>query len=145
MSVEFDAQAFAAWRQAPVGNFLIATLSLEQSVQLNAKTTAVVLSPETMHKQTKEHPELMDADYTLIQTTISDGITSQDTDVTLRFVLDARDRPEVGGGGQVVVVKATKTGEAVFVTSMRRLSRNEAKLDREIRRLLGESDSIKKK
>jgi hypothetical protein len=133
----FDSEAFAIWRLAPAGNFPIAVLSPIQVQQLNAKTSVVVLSPDTIRKQIREHPELVDADYALIQTTILNGITSQDTDATLRFVFDARDIPSVGGGGQVVVVKATKTGESIFVTSMRRLSRNQAKLDREIRRLLG--------
>jgi hypothetical protein len=133
----FNSEAFAIWRLGPAGNFPIAVLSPIQVQQLNAKTSVAVLSPETMRKQIKEHPELQDADYALIQTTISNGISSQDTDATLRFVLDAREMPSVGGGGQVVVVKATKTGESVFVTSMRRLSSNQAKLDREIRRLLG--------
>jgi hypothetical protein len=133
----FDSEAFAIWRLSPAGNFPIAVLSPIQVQQLNAKTSVVVLSPDTMRKQIREHPELVDADYALIQTTIANGVTSQDTDTTLRFVLDAREIFEVGGGGQVVVVKATKTGESIFVTSMRRLSRNQAKLDREIRRLLG--------
>jgi hypothetical protein len=36
----------------------------------------------------------------------------------------------------VLMVKATKTGEGVFITSYRSLSRDEAQRDAEIRRLL---------
>lgn len=39
-------------------------------------------------------------------------------------------------GGHVLVVKATKTGHGLFVTSYRRLSREQALRDSEIRRLL---------
>jgi len=46
--------------------------------------------------------------------------------------------------GYVAVVKANKTGQAVFVTSFRRLSADAAKRDSEIRRLRRKSvDKLK--
>ncbi len=43
---------------------------------------------------------------------------------------------EDGNGGLVAVVKATVSGKAIFMTSMRRLSRDQAMRDREVQRLL---------
>jgi len=43
---------------------------------------------------------------------------------------------EETNGGLVVVVKTTVSGKAIFLTSMRRLSRDQAMRDREVQRLL---------
>ncbi|MDR2165547.1 MAG: hypothetical protein LBO79_08010 [Zoogloeaceae bacterium] len=47
-----------------------------------------------------------------------------------------REEESEARGGYVLVVKATKTGEALWITSYRRLPRSEAERDSEIRRLL---------
>lgn len=44
--------------------------------------------------------------------------------------------PTESAGGYVLVVKATLTGEGLFITSLRRLSREEFRRDLEIKRLL---------
>lgn len=128
-------EAFALWRKNPVGYFPIALIGQKEANLIGAKTRTAIISPYTMAKQELEHPELSNADYALIQRTISEGITKKDTPLSLRYVLDERDK---GTNGQVVVVKATKTGEGLFVTSMRRVSHRPGKSDREIKRLLEE-------
>ena len=47
-----------------------------------------------------------------------------------------REEADPETGGLVLVVKATRTGQGLFVTSMRRLSRAQASRDAELRRLL---------
>ncbi len=46
------------------------------------------------------------------------------------------DRLGPNGGGYIFVVKATKSGEALLVTSFRRLSRNEAMKEKVIAKIL---------
>jgi hypothetical protein len=91
-----------------------------------------------MRKQDDEHPELTNAEYALIQETISGGLMVQENERNLIYIAEQPD------GGQVVVVKATRTGSALFMTSMRRLSMQEAKRNDEIRRLLSKPGSGKK-
>jgi hypothetical protein len=62
--------------------------------------------------------------------TISAGQMVQEDPKSLVYVAERDD------GGQGVVVKATRTAEGLFVTSVRRLSASQAKRDSEIRRLL---------
>lgn len=56
---------------------------------------------------------------------------AQDGANSMIYVLE-----EETNGGLVVMVKATVSGKAVFLTSMRRLSRDQAMRDREVQRLL---------
>jgi len=91
------------------------------------------LSPTTMRKQAKHHPELTPEEYASAQDAIDRGQRHQDTPQSLIYILA---ESSVGGGGHVLVVKATKKGDQTFVTSFRRLSRQQAERDDEISRLL---------
>lgn len=123
-------QAFALWRKNPQGNFPIAVISQSDAYKIGHKKGArtVNLSPQTLAKQEQEHPEIGNAEYHLVQKTISQGQVIQDGAKNLIYVFEE--------GQQVVVVKATQSGEALFLTSVRRLHSDELRRDLEIARLL---------
>ena len=66
-------------------------------------------------------------DHAAAQDAVERGWRVQDSPRCLVYVWEE--------GRKVVVVKATETGHAIYVTSVRRLSRDQAEADREIRRL----------
>jgi len=74
---------------------------------------------------------LLPAEYAAAQ-----GVVDKATHKALdgKSVIYIREVPE--GGGYVLVVKATQTGEGLWVTSYRRLHRQDAVRDSELRRLL---------
>ncbi|MFO1417253.1 MAG: phage minor head protein [Methylotetracoccus sp.] len=121
-------ELFGAFYGKPEGLFPVAVLSEESASRINAKTPVVSMSADSMAKQQTEHPELTVEEYSFVPKTIAEGMAIQDTPLSLIFVLEA--------DGYVSVVKATKTGRAAFLTSFRRLSRDQVKRDEEIRRLM---------
>lgn len=121
-------ESFAFWHNNPKGDFPVAVLADAHAAKIGAKTKVVHISPETARKQADRHPELSATEYLRVQDTISHGEAIQDGLKTLVFILDAAD-------GYVSVVKATQTGKALYLTSFRRLSADEAKRDKEILRL----------
>lgn len=120
-------EAFAAWAEQPVGNWPVGVLAAEQVAALGAQTDVVRLSADTMGKQLRTHPELAAVDYG-IQDILEEGETIIESE---REIIFLRDEP----GGIVAVIKATRTGRAVFLTSLRRLSSEDAKRDKEVQRL----------
>lgn len=121
--------AFALWRKNPEGNFPIAQLRQRDANLIGQVGTRLVsLSPDTMQKQEREHPELNNEEYMLAQQTVLSVEPIQDSPQSLIYIYEE--------GGQVVVVKATQSGEDIFLTSLRRLSSSEAARSREIERLL---------
>lgn len=128
--------AFEAWMRNPEGDWPLARLPDADAAAIGAKTRIAVLSAETMGKQLQKHPELLPADYGQAQRVVAEAqIRLTDTDPrtgtrTRIFVYEAPD------GGHVLFVKATISGRALFITSFRRLSRDEAARDEEISRLL---------
>ena len=120
--------AFSSWAAKPVGAFPMAILPAQYVKALGAQTDLIRLSAETMAKQLKTHPELALSEYSIIQDTVDLGRAIPDSDQSMVFLLE--------DGGYVSVVKATATGKALFLTSFRRLSSEDAKRQREIQRLL---------
>lgn len=122
-------KAFESWYNAPVKESLwpIAKVDSSKASLIGAQTTIVSLSQETAIKQTRAHPELQASEYQYIQKTITGGWNIQDGENSLIFVLENE--------GYVSVVKSTKTGKGLFLTSFRRLSSQAAKRDEEIKRL----------
>jgi hypothetical protein len=118
---------FLAWCSAPSGDYPVAMLPAEDGALLGATSRVVRLSAETLGKQVARHPEIQAAEYALVQDVVDKGERIQDSDVSLIHVLEAE--------GYVTVVKATRSGRALFLTSFRRLSSDQAKRDREILRL----------
>lgn len=127
--------AFDDWLRRPQGNWPLVRLADADAGAIGAGTRIGVLSSDTALKQAIEHPELTRADYALAQRAVTRPTHRvQDGARSLAFVLDEDDGER---GGIVTVVKATSTGSGLFVTSLRRLSRDGAERDRAIRRLTG--------
>lgn len=125
---------FARFYARPEGNWPIGVLRQEHAGLIGATGSPVVqLSAETMRKQIREHKDLAAAEYARVQDALDRGQAVQDTPRSLIFLLEE----ETGeSGGYVTVVKATATGRTVFLSSLRRLSRDAGEKDREVRRLL---------
>jgi hypothetical protein len=127
--------AFAQWLQKPDSNdWPLAVIPEQDAQSLGSKITIATLSHETYTKQLRVHAELTAAEYRQAQNVI-DNPTNKVKDgdysyIYYKVIEDAK------SGGYVLVVKTTKTGEGLFVTSYRRLSRDEARRDQEIERLL---------
>jgi hypothetical protein len=120
--------SFESWASDPRGDFPVAVLPKDHADLVDAKVTTVRLSPDTMTKQLREHPELTHEEYAMVQQAIDRGERIQDSPLSLIYILE-------GEGGYVTVVKATRTGKALFMTSLRRLPSSDAKRDVELRRL----------
>jgi len=123
-------RAFETWTARPMEPFPLALLDAAQAARIGASVRTVSLSPDTFEKQRYRHPELRPAEYARVQDVIagaSDII--QDGAQTLVFVTRS------DSTGYVLVVRATNTGDGLFVTSFRRLTASAAETDRELRRL----------
>lgn len=120
---------FSAWYKKPEGRFPVGVIKEADAQRINALTHTVKLSSETAIKQARIHPEIKPGDYIHVQATLDRGRRIQDGARSLIYILEEAD-------GFVSVVKATETGKSVFLTSFRRLSRNQVKRDEEIKRLL---------
>ncbi len=122
---------FDTWLKNPQGNFPLVRLKAEDAKTIGAQRMVADISPQTAAKQLREHPELTVADYAMAQATVSQATHRiRDGERSLVFVRAA------DADGHVLVVKATQTGQGLFVTSFRRLSGDAAKRDRELQRLL---------
>ncbi len=127
--------AFGAWLQAPAGRWPLARLAEADARAIGARVTVADLSAETALKQLREHPELTAADYAQAQAVVSSATRKvKDGERSLIFVREVDDSDR--DGGHVLVVKATLSGEGLFITSFRRLSRRQARRDAEIAKLL---------
>ncbi|WP_447588658.1 phage head morphogenesis protein [Aquipseudomonas campi] len=121
-------EAFAEWYRKPAGSFPLAYLSRAAAERMGAKTQLVAMSEDTLAKQLREHPEITLGEYPIVQAAIDRGEAVLDArDGSLIYILEEE--------GYVTVIKATKTGKAVFLTSLRRLSSRAANRDRELQRL----------
>ncbi|WP_353429021.1 phage head morphogenesis protein [Paracoccus denitrificans] len=123
---------FEGWMANPRENFPLLRISQDDADLLGAKSLIASLSPETMAKQLREHPELTAFDYAEAQRVASDP-TRRIVDSASSLIYTSE--PE-GANGYVLVVKATQTRLGLFVTSFRRLSMNAVKRDQALRRLL---------
>lgn len=123
-------EVFRKFYESPSGFFPVAVLPDKDALSLGASAHTVRLSAETMAKQLSVHPEITPGEYLFVQEAVSQGQQIVDANGALVYILE--------DAGYVTVIKATRTGKAVFMTSFRRLSSEAAKRDREIKRLLGE-------
>ncbi|MBN8716121.1 MAG: hypothetical protein J0I72_00555 [Stenotrophomonas sp.] len=127
--------AFARWYDDPHGAWPLVRLPDADAQALGAREGVRVarLSEETALKQRREHPELLAHDYAMSQDVIERATLKVQDGSSLIYVQEV---PGGESGGHVLVIKATRTGKALFVTSLRRLSRRQAERDAEISRLL---------
>ena len=124
---ELTAETLETWSKSPKADFPIGMMAEDDAVKIGGKTRLVRLSPDTMGKQLKEHSELDFKEYVFVQDAFDRGEPIQDGARSLVYLLEEE--------GYVTVVKATKSGKAMFMTSFRRLSSEGGKRDREIVRL----------
>lgn len=120
--------AFARWLAAPTGTFTLAVIPEADAAAIGAETRLVEMSEDTARKQADRHPEIGAGEYAAAQDAISRGRRIVEG-LSILYVLEDAD-------GYVTVVKSTRTGKTVFLTSFRRLSRDQVKRDAELRRLL---------
>jgi len=116
------------WLARPVGCFPLVVIPEADAALIGARCQVGRLSQQTAGKQSKKHPELGPDDYRLAQEAVDNGERVQDGARSLVYVLDASD-------GVVVVIKATRERDELYVQSLRRLSRDEEKKDRTLRKL----------
>lgn len=121
-------ESFESWSRNPTGNFPLCVLKETDAEQIGAKTKVAVLSAETYAKQKAHHPELTAEDYALAQEAVDRGEKFQQNPLNLAFVLNK-------SGGKVVIVKATRDGSELYVTSLYRLSTKDFKRKEEVERL----------
>ena len=126
-----QSEAFTTWLNSPTGYWPMGIMPESGASAIGAKTRLAQLSAETAEKQAQHHPELRPEEYAFVQACLDRGEPIQDGPTSLIYLLDE--------SGYVAVVKATKTGETIFVTSFRRVSDDDAKRDREIERLRGKA------
>lgn len=130
---------FTDWYADPREDFPLLRISEAEMRELGARTRIAMLSASTAVKQRAAHPELLPIEYAQAQVAADRAqlrITERNhgTGTTSRiYVYEA---PDDLRGGHVLVVKTTVTGEGLFVTSFRRLSRGQASRDAEVARLL---------
>jgi hypothetical protein len=120
---------FALWLTAPRGYFPVAVLPDASAARIGATARTVRLSAESAEKQLRAHSEISPGEYAFVQVAIDHGREIQDTPTSLIHILE-------DPAGYVSVVKATATGQAVFLQSFRRLSADEAKRSSEVARLM---------
>lgn len=127
-----QASAFETWFADPVGSFPLVRLSDADAELIGASSRIAALSAETAGKQSRNHPEISLMEYAMAQRVVSDPSRKlQDGPRSLIYLLETP-----GETGHVMVVKATQTGAGLFVTSFRRMSRQRARRDREVARLI---------
>lgn len=122
------AGGFEAWTQNPQSAFPLAVLLKVDAARMGSASRVARLSPESYAKQLKHHPELTLADYALAQDVVEHGEQYPQDERKTAFVLNQ-------AGGMVVIVKATRIGDELYVTSLYRLSEHEAKRDKALRNL----------
>jgi hypothetical protein len=124
-------EAFKNFYAKPQGVFPVAVIGAADAKLLGTGTQTVRLSADTMAKQIEQHPDIVAAEYVNVQNAIESGHCIQDASGAVIYLWE--------DGGYVTVVKATKSGKALFMTSFRKLSSRQAYRDREIERLRGKA------
>ncbi len=128
-------EAFAEWYANPVGNWPLVRIPALDAKLIGATRLTADLSPETVNKQLRKHLELSTREYALAQGVIDNpSIVAREGEHNLIYVAETPE--DQTQGGWVIVVKATMTGNGLFVTSFRRFSREEADRAQAIKRLL---------
>lgn len=119
-------EAFHHWYLQPQGQVPLAVMPTHHMASIGAKAHTVRLSANTLAKQSRVHSDIQEQDYRAVQSVLDQGWSIVDKGSRV-YVWEA--------AGYVTVIKATVTGKAVFMTSLRRLSKAQSKRDKEIQRL----------
>lgn len=134
-----SSSAFVKWMRAPKGKWPMAQIPAADADALGAATRTAHISAATIQKQIRHHPELTIEDYIAVQDIVDHAaqrLLTQNarTGTWSQIYVHVIDDDETGGF--VLVVKATRSGDELFITSLRKLSREAARRDDEIARLL---------
>lgn len=122
-------EGFSDFLRAPERHGFHPVMLIDEALarRIGAKTRVVRISAETLEKQFREHPDIVEADYRALPGIGFDpDLVIQEGGRTLYMVRQ-------GGEWLIAVVKATGTGKASFVTSFRRTTQDD--LDRIVNRL----------
>ncbi len=109
---------FGRWLASPDVPWPMARLPQARAEELGSKSTVAMMSPETAAKQLRQHPELTIFDYSEAQRVVSEATEVIFDGLNTSVFVFAPD----GIGGHVLVIKAVRSGNQLFVTSFRRLS-----------------------
>ncbi len=139
-------EAFAAWYAAPSGSWPLARLPDADAQALGARDGVRVaqMSEQTAAKQRAVHPEITPQEYAQAQRVIDgatakaiqDNVDAQGRKTGTQSLVYVIEEASAETGGHVLVVKATRSGDALWITSFRRLSRDAAARDAEVSRVL---------
>jgi len=121
------------WLKKPTGMVIIGNSPTYLASALGASTLEVTLSKETMDKQVSHHPELTMEEYMLIMDMINNGNAFREAKNKAVII------HSVNGKRYVVAIKSTRDGNALFVTSLFKIS-----LDREVRRLQRKGEKLER-
>jgi hypothetical protein len=132
-------RAFQSWLGDPKGSWPMVKISAEDAAAIGAKIRVASISEATLAKQSARHEELSTEEYVSAQRVIDGAqlkLTDRDpkTGTLSRIFILEESKPN--GGGYVLVVKATLSGDGLWVTSYRRLSKDQAARDSELKRLI---------
>jgi len=113
------------------GNFPVAVLSENMQQAIGSRNQTIYLSGESLSKNRDHHPELKLDEYQKLPNIISDNadVIIKDGEQSVIFIA-------LEGRYYQAVVKSTKTGENVFMTSLRRVSNLKGEIGR-LRRKAG--------
>ncbi|TCS69759.1 intein [Sulfuritortus calidifontis] len=135
-------RAFPIWAASEAESIPLVRLPDDDAVALGAAEARIArLSRQTYRKQEDRHGDLDASDYLMAQEVvdlaavkdIQDNIDQAGNKTGTKSIVYVRPNE---AGGYVLVVKATKTGRGLWVTSYRRLPTDVAERDAEIGRLL---------
>jgi len=125
--------SFADWFANPREAWPLVRLPDDDVKALGAQTSIASLSAETVAKQKREHPELPPREYLAAQRVVDEPTAKAQQGISMLYI---KEEVTDETGGHVLVVRATQSGNTIFVRSYRRLSRQQALRDAEIQRLL---------
>lgn len=138
--------AFAAWYASPSGSWPLARLPDADAQAIGAADGVRVaqMSEQTAAKQRAVHPEITPQEYAQAQRVIDgatakaiqDNVDAQGRKTGTQSLVYVIEEASAETGGHVLAVKATRSGDALWITSFRRLSRDAAARDAEVSRVL---------
>lgn len=107
---------FRTWWANPAGEFPVGRLDDALADAIGARTRVPLLSAQTLAKNREAHPEVTLEEYLRLPEIIEAGLAIQDSPVSLVLVREIERR-------YFAALKATRSGEAIYVTSLRRMDR----------------------
>ena len=109
-----------AWAQNPEGNFPLVSIRQEDAETVGRTSTIGRLSPKFWEQQKRIQPDLTVQDYALAQDAVEKGRRLRQEGNTMAYALNLP-------GGDVLLVEPSWRADELYVTGLRRLSRDEAK------------------